>query len=132
MRKGGELRTSVGQPTMSRKRVGGDLGDDILDGIKYVGHLAGEMDPAAGAVGVNPFDAGYNIGYNYIGPALDKAINGGKLRRKSIPTPNGNMVGGIPVPVRKGGSFIAPGETGKGLAETMHEKMARLRAMRKK
>lgn len=55
---------------------GGGWFDKIIEGIKRVGH---DVAKPFEIVGVNPWDLGYDLGHEVIGPALKKAIKGGKM-----------------------------------------------------
>jgi hypothetical protein len=92
-----------------RKVKGGDLLDDFASIGQWV--QSNVLEPAGKpfeeSVGVNPATLGYDIGYNYLGPAIEKAIEGsGRTRR--VPVKYSQLLGGVPIAKRRGGSCASP------------------------
>ena len=82
---GGDILGDVGGffDTISKplRDIPAPIFDKIVDGVKDVGSKAGDTYKAT--VGVNPFDIGFKIGNEIVGPALDRAISGKGLKKGS-------------------------------------------------
>lgn len=85
---GGSFLDTIGKALhiLINPNVVEDLGKELLSGggwfnkfievVKRVGH---DVAKPFEIVGVNPWDLGYGLGHDVIGPALKKAIKGGKM-----------------------------------------------------
>ena len=107
------LRAMRGKKGRGKKRKGGDLLDDLAKAGQWLQDnvLEPAGEPFKETVGVNPAKLGYDIGYNYLGPAIERAIEGGGHKRghtARVPVKYSQMLGGVPIAKRRGGSFASP------------------------
>ena len=99
-------------------------GDGFFDDLVNVGRQAGDaiIAPVKSVVGVdipNPFNAGYDVGHDVLGPAIDRMIGGGIKKKHRKPNSKGfkrggSLTGGALMPAGYGEGRGRRGRRGKG------------------
>jgi len=75
-------------------------GNGFLDDLRSVGSAAGSAFSLNNAIPFNPFDVGYNLGHNIIGPAIMRSQGKGLKAKKHGGNLWGDIRGGVEKVVR--------------------------------